>query len=611
LNQFDEHSYDKPFDIKIFKFLIPFFKPYLKLIVLMLLIAVVTSGIDMAIPLFLRHAINQFITRQSLGGLLPYCGLYFFTVAMQVVGTLAFIRMSMAIDVGLSRDLRRAQFVHLQHLSFSYYNTTPVGYILSRVMSDTGRISDIFSWGVMDSLWSLAYTTGVLLIMLRLNRQLAGLILLIIPLAAVITVLFRRRLLAAHREIRRANSQITRSYNESIGGARTSKVLVIENQNHAEFQHLTQTYRRAGIRAGRLNAVFMPLVAFCGALTSAIVLTRGGQMTMEQALELGTFAAFLSYATSIFDPIQNLARFFTEIIAVQANVERVSDLLHREPDITDSPEVIERYGDSFQPKKENWEVLRGEIKFRDVSFRYPDGDEEILEHFSLKVPQGTNVAIVGETGAGKSTIVNLACRFFEPTEGQILIDGLDYRERSQLWLHSNIGYVLQNPHLFTGSIRENIRYGKLEAGDAEVEEAARLVSADKVASRLEQGYDTEVGEGGDLLSTGEKQLISYARAILADPPIFVLDEATCSIDTETEQWIQEATATLLRGRTAFLIAHRLSTIQMADIILVVKEGKIIERGTHKELMKARGHYYNLYTKQFEEDSWARQGAEPA
>jgi ATP-binding cassette subfamily B protein len=280
-------------------------------------------------------------------------------------------------------------------------------------------------------------------------------------------------------------------------------------------------------------------------------------------------------------------------------VERVTDLLEKSPGITDRPEVEEKYGDTFNPKKENWEPIIGDVEFRDVTFRYPDGHRNILEHFNLHVPTGTYAAIVGETGAGKSTLVNLVCRFFEPTAGEILIDGKDYRQRSQLWLHSAFGYVLQSPHLFSGTIRENIRYGRLDATDEEVENAARIVHADKIILKLEKGFDTEAGEGGDRLSTGEKQLISFARAVLADPRIFILDEATSSIDTEMEMLLQEAIHTLLKGRTSFVIAHRLSTIRGADVILVVDDGKIIERGTHSQLMKERGHYFELYTKQFE------------
>lgn len=319
-------------------------------------------------------------------------------------------------------------------------------------------------------------------------------------------------------------------------------------------------------------------------------------------MQLGTLSVFISYAVIIFEPIQQLARLLAEMISCQANIERVTDLLKQEPNVVDRPEVMEKYGDAFYPRKENWEKIRGEILFEDVSFRYPDGKDYVLEHFNLHVPAGMNVAIVGETGAGKSTLVNLVGRFFEPTKGRILIDGVDYRERSQLWLHSQIGYVLQNPHLFSGTVRENIRYGRLSATDAEIEAAAKSVSADEVVRKLEYGYESQVGEGGGRLSTGEKQLISFARAILADPAIFVLDEATSSIDTQTEELIQKATEKLLKGHTSFVIAHRLSTIRRADLILVVKDGKIIERGTHGELLEKEGYYYELYAKQFEEEA---------
>ena len=319
-------------------------------------------------------------------------------------------------------------------------------------------------------------------------------------------------------------------------------------------------------------------------------------------MELGKLSVFISYAVVIFEPIQQLARLLSELISCQANIERVTDLLEQKPGVTDREDVTERYGDAFFAKRENWERIRGDIVFEDVSFRYPDGREYVLEYFNLHIPAGTNVAIVGETGAGKSTLVNLAGRFFEPVEGRILIDGVDYRERSQLWLHSQMGYVLQNPHLFSGTIRENIRYGRLDATDEEVEEAARQVSADMVAARLEQGYESNVGESGGRLSVGEKQLISFARAVLADPAIFVLDEATSSIDTKTEQLIQQAVRRLLKGHTSFVIAHRLSTVRQADLILVVKDGKIIEQGNHQELLCRKGSYYELYSRQFEEEA---------
>jgi ATP-binding cassette subfamily B protein len=313
----------------------------------------------------------------------------------------------------------------------------------------------------------------------------------------------------------------------------------------------------------------------------------------------------MTYAQGMTDPIQGIIESVSNLITVQVNVERFTRLMETESDVKDTQEVIARYGDTFEPQKENWEPLHGDVEFDDVTFRYPDGDENVLEHFSLKVPKGTNVAIVGETGAGKSTLVNLVCRFFEPTAGRVLIDGRDARERSQLWLHSAIGYVLQTPHLFSGTVRENLLMGNPDATEQMIWEAIRAVSAEDVIAHLEKGLDTDVGEGGDLLSTGEKQLISFARAILADPRILILDEATASVDTMTEAKIQEAMEKVTADRTCLMIAHRLSTVRNADVILVVRQGKIVEQGTHAQLLVQKGYYHELYTRQYEDEATAK------
>ena len=558
--------------------------------------------IDIVMPLFQRYAIDNFIEAETTDHLWAFGLTYGAVILVQALGVVIFASKAMYVEMSLGRDLKRACFVHLQTLSFSYYNVTPVGYLLARVMSDTNRIAGTTAWGLVDVLWALCYVIGVFIAMFALNVQLALLIILVVPAIAILTVFFQKRILHWNRRVRKINSQITGAYNEGIVGAKTSKTLVIEEANHKDFRNLTGDMYRSSIKVARLSATYIPLVLFLSSVATALVMWRGGHMVLEDLMMLGTLSAFTSYAVGIFEPIQQLARLFADLISAQANIERVTGLLEQKPDIQDSPAVVEKYGDAFHPKKENWEPIRGDIEFQDVSFRYPDGEEYVLEHFSLKIPAGTTVAIVGETGAGKSTLVNLACRFFEPTSGKILIDGRDYRERSQLWLHSNIGYVLQNPHLFSGTVRENIRYGKLDATDEQIERAAKSVSADTVVDKLEDGYNSNVGEGGDRLSTGEKQLISFARAVLADPRIFVLDEATSSIDTRTEQLIQNAISHLLQNRTSFLIAHRLSTIRQADLILVVKDGRIVEQGKHRELLEKKGYYYSLYSKQFAEES---------
>lgn len=601
----DEKEFTQSFDWGIWKRLKPFLKNYRADFVGMLTFNGLCALVDVLLPLMQRYAIRNFIEKGVTTGLLPYALVYLALIVLQGLSVMWFCNNSMRIEMYLGRDMKQRLFHHLQTLSFSFYNVTPVGYLLSRVMSDTNRIAGMIAWNFTDILWALFYVAGTMVSMLILNWKLALVVMLIVPVMAVLTAYFQNRILHWNRKVRKLNSRITGAFNEGITGAKTTKTLVIEERMTGSFRELTSKMHDSGIRAARLNAVYIPLVLLFSTLAVSVVLLRGGYLVTGQALELATLSTFLTYAVGIFEPIQMTASNIAEFISLQASIERVTDLLDKEPEVRDTPEVEAVYGDAFHPKKENWEPLHGDIEFRDVTFRYPDGGEDVLQHFSLKIPAGTTVALVGETGAGKSTLVNLACRFFEPTEGKILIDGRDYRERSQLWLHSNIGYVLQSPHLFSGSVRENIRYGRLDATDAEVEAAAKAVSADTVAAKLENGWDSEVGEGGDKLSTGEKQLISFARAVLADPRIFVLDEATSSIDTQTEQLIQQAIDHLLRDRTSFLIAHRLSTIRKADLILVVRDGKIVEQGTHESLLKARGYYHDLYSRQFAEESAAR------
>lgn len=602
---YEEKEYTKSFDIRSWKKLLPFLRPYRGLIAAVLVLNVFCAVIDIALPLFQRYAIDQFIQTEELSGLPFFALFYGVIIALQALSVILFTRRSMRIEMQVGRDMKRACFVHLQTLSLSYYNVTPVGYLLSRIMSDTNRIAGMIAWNSVDMLWAVFYVLGVFGMMFLLDPGLAAAVILIVPVISLLTAWFQDRILRWNRRVRKMNSRITSAYNEGIMGARTSKTLVIEEQNSQEFEAVTQDMRVSAVRAARLSAVYIPLVLFFSSLTTAIVLARGGALALEHRMLIGTLSAFTSYAVGIFEPIQQIARNIADILSLQANIERVMGLLEEKPLITDTPQVEAKYGTVFAPKKENWEPIRGDIEFRDVSFRYPDGNEDVLSHFNLKIPAGSTIAIVGETGAGKSTLVNLACRFFEPTSGQVLIDGKDYRERSQLWLHSSIGYVLQSPHLFSGTVMENIRYGRLDATDEEVIAAAKAVSADQVAMKLEKGYQSDVGEGGDRLSTGEKQLISFARAVLADPRIFVLDEATSSIDTKTERLIQDATELLLKGRTSFLIAHRLSTIRRADLILVVRDGAIVEQGTHEELIRKKGYYRDLYRRQFEQERMRR------
>ncbi len=581
--------------------LMPYMKPYGRLILWMITMAFYGSAMDAVIPLFQQYAIDNYIADSTLKGIGWFLAAYVFIILTQTASNYISAFGACKLELSVGRDLKRESFNHLQTLSFSYFNRNSVGYVHARVMSDTDRIASTLAWSMAEGMWHTAYLLCAIVMMLILNWKMALCVLVIVPVVAVSSVYFQKKLVFFHRQVREKNSRITSAFNEGITGATTTKTLVVEDKMEKEFDGLTTDMKKVSVRAMHFRAAFISTTTFAASLALSLVLWRGGIVTREGLMLIGTLTVFMNYAQGMMEPIQWLVQAISSLVNVQVNVERFTTLMETKSDVEDTPEVIEKYGDTFNPKKENWEELHGDIEFRDVTFRYPDGDENILEHFDLKVPQGTNVAIVGETGAGKSTLVNLVCRFYEPAKGQVLIDGRDARERSQLWLHSNIGYVLQTPHLFSGTVLENLRYGREDATMEEIEAAVKAVSADGIITRLPDGYNSQVGEGGNSLSTGEKQLLSFARALLADPRIFVLDEATSSVDTVTECLIQEAIEKVMAGRTSFIIAHRLSTIRRADIILVVHAGKIVERGTHAELMAQKGVYYGLYTRQYKEE----------
>ena len=593
-------------DFSGLKKLAPFLKTYRGMFAAMIVCTVLVGVFNTILPLFQQYAFDNFIANDTLEGLAPFIVLYILcllvTMALDYVASFDCCKLEMY----LLRDMRRAAFNHLQTLSVSYFSANSVGRVHARVMSDTSAIGSIISWDVYQGGWNVTYVISAVTIMLALDPLLALCVIVVVPLVAVASCYFQRRLTVLNRRVREINSEITGGFNEGITGVQTAKTLAIEDRLDARFSRNTARMHRQGTKLGHNRALFYSIIAFASSAALALVLWYGGVLTAENAVKLGTLTVFMTYAQGIMSPVQWSVDAIADLIAVKVNAERLSALLSTESDVKDTPEVTEKYGDTFDPKRENWEPLYGDVEFRDVTFRYPDGKENVLEHFNLKVPKGTLVAIVGETGAGKSTLVNLVCRFYEPTEGQVLIDGRDARERSVGWLHSHIGYVLQTPHLFSGTVRENLLYGNETATQAQLEEACASVNADKVIARLENGYDSCIGEDGCSLSTGEKQLLSFARAILADPAIFVLDEATSSIDTITEKLIQQAIEKLMRGRTSFVIAHRLSTIRSADVILAVHGGKIVESGTHEELIKRRGYYYGLYIKQFREEKLRRQ-----
>ncbi len=578
--------------------LLPYVRPYKKIIVQMVTLGMLSSLADSAYPLFNQYAINNFIGQGTLKGLPVFIALYVIVLTLQTIDNYITVAMCGKVEMSVNRDLRNASFSHLQELSLFYFNTNNVGYIHARVMSDSGKIGEMIAWRFMDIVWQLSYIIFVLIMMLTINLKLALIIFMLIPIVVILVAVFQKKLLVINRKIREINSKITGNFNEGITGASSIKTLVVEDKIQEDFEKDTVKMRSTAVRSVRYSAFFTAIVTLVSSLALAIVLWYGGSLSVEGLMTIGTISVFASYALGIMEPIQNIVVTISEIIAIQVNIERFTRLMETESDVSDRHDVIEKYGDTFNPKKENWEELKGDIEFKDITFRYPDGEENVLENFNLKVPQGKRVAIVGETGAGKSTLVNLVCRFYKPTKGQILIDGHDAADRSIGWLHNSIGYVLQTPHLFSGSVRENLKYGKEDATDEEIWTALDLVAAGDVVRRMEKGLDSDVGEGGNLLSTGEKQLLSFARAILSDPRILILDEATASIDTVTEKKIQNAIKVMTKGRTTFAIAHRLSTITDYDVILVVDDGRIVESGTHEELMIAGGRYFELFTRQF-------------
>lgn len=593
-NAFQEEVFSKGFNIELWKKLLKYAKPYKKKLIELSIFMAVIAGFDALIPLMQRYAIDNFIVKRSTSGTVWFFIVYALIVIFQAIIIKVMISFAGYIETGICYDVRKDGFEHLQQLSFSYYDTTPVGWMMSRLTSDIWRLGNTLSWGLVDFAWGLCMMIITSIVMLVLEWKLALLTFIVIPVLFLVSMYFQKRILLNHRDIRKTNSLITAAFNEGIQGVKTSKTLVREEGNLNDFKKITLEMNRKSISAATFAAVYMPIVSLLGSTAASIVIWKGGDRLMLGTLSYGTLAAFINYAIQFFFPIRDMARIFTDLQSAQASAERIMSLLETKPDIIDSSEVLSKFGVN---DKQNWPEIKGNIVFENVNFAYKTG-EKVLENFNLAVKAGEKIALVGDTGSGKSTIVNLACRFYEPTGGRILIDGHDYTTMPMLWLHSNLGYVLQTPHLFSGTIKENILYGKLDATDEDIIRASKLVNLHDIVMKMEKGYDTPVGEGGSLLSTGEKQLVSFARAIISDPAIFVLDEATSSVDTETEYLIQDAIANILQNRTSFIIAHRLSTIRSADRILVIRDGKIIEEGTHQQLLARKGHYAKLYTSQY-------------
>lgn len=557
----------------------------------------IVALIDVLFPVLNRWAIDTFIREQNYDTLGYFIVANVIMIVVQAYTVYLFIYNNGQIEMDLNTDLRQRSMVKLQNQSFSYYDTTNSGWIVTRVTSDIGRLSEVFAWWLVDVIWGLTLMVGVIIVMASINLKMLLWTIIIIPLIGIVSWYFQTRILKNWREVRKKNSQITAAFSEGIMGAKTTKIMGLEILHFKQFDKFTSSMHRKSIKASVLSSIYGPIVTFITSISIALLLADGGNQVLGGVMSAGTLMLFISYANIFFQPIRQIAATLSELQMAQASAERVLSLLDKDIQVVDTPEVIEKYGTILEPKPENYEPLIGKIEFNKVGFYYNPA-EIILDDFNLVVEPGQTIALVGETGSGKSTLTNLISRFYEPTKGQILIDDIDYKERSLGWLHSNLGVVLQAPHLFSGTIAENIRFGKLEATEDEIIKVAKMVDAHEFIMQMDKGYESEVGEGGSRLSSGQKQLISFARALIADPSIIILDEATASIDTQTEHRILKAIEVLLKDRTAIVVAHRLSTIVNANRILVIDKGQIVEQGTHQQLLELEGTYFNLYNNQF-------------
>lgn len=582
---FEEEEFSSQHTGRTFLRILELTKPYMRWVIGFLLMIALVSILDSFFTYLGKQIIDTAIVPGDKAALVRIVTIYALLILFQAVFVFGFIFLAGVLGERIRYDLRRGMFNHLQDLSLSYYNQTPVGWIMSRVTSDSDRVAELVTWGLLDVSWGIMNIMTATFFMLVINWRLGIIVFTMIPVLVVVAIWFQRRILKQFRDSRKFNSKITSSYNENTTGVRVVKALGREDENILEFSHLTGQMYTASYRAAWLSALFLPTVQVISAFALAAVIWYGGLQVQFGTMTIGGIQAFVTYIIFMMWPIQEMARVFAELQNAIASGERMFSLMDAVPAITDSH-------DAMDPG-----TIRGSIDFEHVDFTYEDG-KPVLSDFNLKVEPGETIALVGPTGGGKTTIVNLLCRFFEPVRGVIRINGLDYTRLSLHAIQSRIGIVLQTPHLFSGTIRENIRYGKLDASDEEIEAASRLAGADEFIKSFSKGYDEQVGEGGNLLSTGQKQLVSLARAVLAQPEIFIMDEATSSVDTLTEALIQRGMDHLMAGRTSIIIAHRLSTIRKANRILVIEGGSIAEIGTHTELLRRRGHYYRLYTQQF-------------
>lgn len=607
--QLEEDTFHDRLDWKLWRQVLQHALPYKRLMIGIGLCAVIIAACDASFALVTRWAVDSVTAMADGFSVLPFIASYIGLALTLGIGVWGFINLAGSLSHNMSHDIRRDTFIRLQELEFAYFDHRPTGWLISRLTSDCDKLSRIIAWSFLDMVWACSLILAISIILLVLNLKLGLLVLAVVPPLVLISSWFQKRLLLSSRKTRKYNSFITASFSEGIQGLKTTKTFVREETNLKEFSVLSEKMYGYSVLNAIQSAIYLPIVLTIGSVAAGTVLWIGGGDFLAGSLSIGTLVAFIFYSGQFFDPINQVASILVQLQGAQAAGERVLSLLATQPAIRDSAQVLGRIearasapaAPGIAP--DGYPATIRRIEFRNVGFSYEE-NEPVLEDFNFLINPGETIALVGASGGGKSTIVSLLARFYEPTKGGIYIDGIDYRERSLDWYQSKLGIVLQSPHLFAGSVRENIRYGRLDATHDEIVEAARLVNAHGFIEQLENGYDTDVGEGGNRLSTGQKQLVSFARAILANPQIFIMDEATSSIDTETEALIQAGLHAILRGRISFVIAHRLSTIRSADKILVIEKGKILECGSHTELMARKGPYHGLYTRQFRRETEA-------
>jgi len=585
--EFEEKDYGK-LNTHILRRLLSLLKPHWRRVIGFLICIALVSVFEAFTTYLSAQIIDQGILAGSRAAIIRTITIYGGVMLLQAGFVFGFIYLTGVLGERVRYDMRKNMFNHLQQLSLSYFSQTPVGWIMARLTSDTERLADLMTWGLLDITWSIVNIATAAVFMFIINPNLALIVLAMLPIMIVVAFRFRTRILYHYRRSRKMNSKITGAFNEGITGVRVIKALSREDDNLKEFGVLTDGMYEASYKAAWLSALFLPTVQMISAIGLGIVLWRGGLQVQIGTMTVGGIQAFVSYLTFIMWPIQDLARVYAQMQNAVASAERIFNLVDTEPDVKNRSQTVET------------ETIEGDILFDNVHFYYEENDP-VIKGLTFQVKQGEMVALVGPTGGGKTTIVNLLCRFYEPTQGTIYYHNVDYQDMKLKDIQSRIGMVLQTPHLFSGSVQENIRYGKLNATDDEVEAAAKLAGAHDFIKQFENGYQQDVGEGGNLLSVGQKQLISIARAILAQPELFIMDEATSSVDTLTEALIQRGIDRLMDGRTSFVIAHRLSTIKRADKILLIEDGQIQEMGTHRELIQKKGKYYNLYTRQFRQE----------